>query len=94
MTALADTKTLIDEASALNLFRPHGAFEVHCSYCHARLNGQGDCSTCGLIGRSADELRRRAEANPDAVNALLSAAIQKRKAFKPAGGKADKNLER
>jgi len=94
MTAAADTQTLIDEATALNLFRPHGAFEVHCSYCHARLNGQGDCSTCGLIGRSDSELRRRGEANPDTVNNLLSGAIQKRKAYKPAGGKADKNLER
>ncbi len=90
----ADTQTLIDEAAALDLFRPHGAFEVHCGNCHARLNPQGDCGTCGLIGRSAVELSRRAEANPDAVSKLLSGAIDKRKHFKPAGGKADKNLER
>ncbi len=93
MTATADTQTLIDEATSLNLFRPQSAFEVHCGHCHARLNAQGDCSSCGLIGRPTGELRRRAQVNPDAVNKLLSGAIQKRKAYKPIGGKAGRGGE-
>jgi hypothetical protein len=83
-------ETLIAEANALDLFRPHGAFEVHCANCHARLDGMGDCATCGLIGRPQAELERRAQANPEAVKKLLSGAIAKRKAYKPVGGKAER----
>lgn len=86
-----DTATLIAEATTLGLFKPHGAFEVHCSHCHARLDGHGDCATCGLIGRPASELEKKAQTDPDGVNRLIAGAIQKRKAYKPVGGKADRN---
>ena len=79
------TAILIDEAKALDLFRPHGAFEVHCAHCHARLDGNGDCATCGLIGRPAAELERRAATDPERVNKLLSNAIAKRRGYTPAG---------
>ena len=85
---MSDLQTLIADATALDLFRPHGAFEVHCGHCHARLDGLGDCATCGLIGRRAAELEKRARTDPDAVKALLASAIAKRQAFKPVGGKA------
>lgn len=79
-----DVETLVAEAEALGLFQPHTAFEVHCANCHGRLNGRGDCDTCGLIGRSATETRRRASA--DAASAKwLAAAIAKRKAYRPSG---------
>jgi hypothetical protein len=84
----ADTAALIEEAKALELFRPHGAFEVHCANCHARLNGMGDCSTCGLIGRPAADLERRAQVDPEGVDRLLREAIAKRKGYRPVGGKA------
>jgi hypothetical protein len=80
-----DTRALIEEAEAMGLFQPHGAFEVHCSHCHARLDGRGDCATCGLIGRPAAELERRAQSDPEGIGKLLRAAIDKRKAFKPLG---------
>jgi hypothetical protein len=76
---------LIDQAKALDLFRPHGAFEVHCAHCHARLDGNGDCATCGLIGRPALELERRGTTDPERVEKLLSGAIAKRRAYTPAG---------
>ncbi len=81
---MADIAALIAEARALDLFRPHGAFEVHCGHCHARLDGNGDCATCGLIGRPAAELERRAASDPDRVMKLLSGAIAKRRAYTPA----------
>ncbi|HEX9269392.1 MAG TPA: hypothetical protein VF998_06085, partial [Candidatus Limnocylindria bacterium] len=71
---MATTEELIEEAKALDLFKPHGAFEVHCAHCHARLDGNGDCATCGLIGRPASELERRAKSDPERVNKLLSGA--------------------
>ena len=82
-----DPSTLIAEAQALGLFQPQGAFEVHCSHCHARLDSRGDCQTCGLIGRPAAELERRAETDPEGISKLLRAAIEKRKNFKPAGAR-------
>ncbi|MGH2499845.1 MAG: hypothetical protein ACRDF0_07135 [Candidatus Limnocylindria bacterium] len=85
-----ETRSLVDEAKALDLFQPQGAFEVHCSHCHARLDGMGDCATCGLIGRPAADLERRAETNAEAVTKLLTAAITKRKGYKPVGGKAER----
>ena len=79
------TAILIDEAKALDLFRPHGAFEVHCAHCRARLDGNGDCATCGLIGRPALELERRAATDPERVEKLLAGAIAKRRAYTPTG---------
>ena len=76
--------TTLEEARALGLFKPHGAFEVHCAHCHARLDGNGDCATCGLIGRPAAELERRAATDPDRVAKLLTTAIAKRRAYTPA----------
>jgi hypothetical protein len=81
---VADIAALITEGKGLDLFRPHGAFEVHCAHCHARLDGNGDCATCGLIGRPAAELERRAASDPDRVAKLLGGAIAKRRAYTPA----------
>ena len=80
-----ETSTLIGEADTLGLFKPHGAFEVHCSHCHARLNGMGDCDTCGLIGRPSDDLVKRADIDPEGVHSLLRRSISKRGAYKPSG---------
>jgi hypothetical protein len=81
---MAELAALVAEAKGLDLFRPHGAFEVHCAHCHARLDGNGDCATCGLIGRPAEELERRAATDPDRVTKLLSGAIAKRRGYAPA----------
>jgi len=81
---MTEIEELVAEAKGLDLFRPQGAFEVHCGYCHARLDGNGDCATCGLIGRPAGELERRAVTDPDRVAKLLSGAIAKRRAYAPA----------
>ena len=89
-----DARALIAEASSLNLFTPQGAFEVHCSYCHARLDGRGDCATCGLIGRPASELERRAQTDPEGTTKLLRTAIDKRRNFKPVGARGEKSQER
>jgi hypothetical protein len=91
---IVDPQTLIAEAQTLGLFQPHGAFEVHCSHCHARLDSRGDCATCGLIGRPAAELERRAQTDPEGTSKLLRAAIEKRKNFKPVGAKGEKSAER
>ena len=80
---MADVGTLIKEATGLDLFRPHGAFEVHCIHCHARLDGNGDCATCGLIGRPALELERRGATDPERVEKLLAGAIAKRRSYAP-----------
>jgi len=81
---IVDPRTLIAEAQALGLFQPHGAFEVHCSHCHARLDSRGDCATCVLIGQT----------DPDGTSNLLRAAIEKRKNFKPVGAREGKSPER
>lgn len=81
---MADLEALVAEAETLGLFRPHSAFEVHCANCHGRLDGRGDCPTCGLIGRSAEETRRRAETDAVGAEQRLTAAVAKRKAFRPA----------
>jgi hypothetical protein len=91
---MIDARELIAEAELLGLFQPHGAFEVHCSHCHARLDGRGDCATCGLIGRPASELERRAQSDPEGVGKLLRTAIEKRKNFKPVGTRGEKSQER
>jgi len=91
---MVDPKAFFAEAQAMGLFQPQGAFEVHCSHCHARLDGRGDCATCGLIGRPASELERRAQTDPEGTSKLLRAAIEKRKNFKPVGAKGEKSQER
>ena len=78
-------EALVAEAEALGLFKPHTAFEVHCANCHGRLNPRGDCDTCGLIGRSAAETRRRAGSDPTTAEKWLTASIAKRKAYRPSG---------
>ena len=88
-----DAATLIGEAEVMGLFKPQGAFEVHCSHCHARLDARGDCATCGLIGRPSSELQQRAQTDPEGTVKLLRTAIEKRKAFRPAGAK-EKSQER
>ena len=84
----SEIQALIAEAESLKLFTPHGAFEVHCSNCHTRLNGQGDCGNCGLIGRPASDLEARARVDPAGTEALLRTAIEKRKGYKPVRGRA------
>ncbi len=74
---------LMDEARSLGLFKTHGAFEVHCSNCHARLDPMGDCATCGLIGRPEAEITRRAQADAAGTEDLLRQQIAKRRAYKP-----------
>ena len=87
-----DAQQLLLDAEALDLFRPHPPFEVHCAHCHARLDGRGDCATCGLIGRAKSELEKRATVDPAGTIKLLAAAIEKRKAYRPAG--REKSAER
>ena len=89
---MPDAQTLLVEARGLGLFQPHAPFEVHCANCHARLDGRGDCATCGLIGRSEDEIAKRAQVDPAATAKLLSSAIERRKAYRPAG--REKSQER
>ena len=80
---------LMAEARAMELFRPHAAFEVHCSNCHTRLVGAGDCPSCGIIGRPEAEVAKRAASDPAGTEKLLRAQIALRRAFKPvkAGGR-------
>lgn len=80
---MADVGELMAEARSLDLFKPHGAFEVHCSNCHTRLSPMGDCPHCGLIGRPEAELERRAQADAAGVERTLREAIAKRRAYKP-----------
>lgn len=82
-----EARALFQEATGLGLFQRHGAFEVHCNNCHARLSPAGDCPTCGLIGRPAAEMERRAEGDPEGVARVLRGAIAKRQAYRPVGGK-------
>jgi hypothetical protein len=89
---MGDPQALMTEASAMGLFRPHAPFEVLCANCHARLDGRGDCVTCGLIGRAESEIAKRAQVDPAATTKLLATAIERRKAFKPAG--REKSAER
>ena len=87
-----DAQQLLLDAQALDLFHPHAPFEVHCEHCHARLDGHGDCATCGLIGRAKSELEKRATVDPAGTIKLLTAAIEHRKAYRPAG--REKSAER
>ena len=89
---MADAQTLLAEAASLGLFKPQAPFEVHCANCHARLDGRGDCATCGLVGRSEAEIAKRAQVDPAGTSKLLQSAIDRRRAFKPAG--REKSAER
>ena len=89
---MVDPQSLMTEARSLGLFKPHAPFEVHCANCHARLDGRGDCSTCGLIGRTENEIAKRAQVDPAATTKLLSTAIERRKSYRPAG--REKSQER
>lgn len=80
---MADLSSLLSEARTLGLFRPHGAFEVHCANCHTRLNPAGDCPSCGLIGRPENDLQARAKTDAMGVERTLREAIAKRRAYKP-----------
>ncbi len=84
----AETRTAMDEARSLGLFRPQGAFEVHCGNCQARLNTRGDCSSCGLIGRSEGEIARQLEADPAGTEKMLRTQIARRRAYRPVKGPA------
>ncbi len=87
-----DTQGLINEARMMGLFKPHAPFEVHCANCAGRLDGQGDCPTCGLIGRAESELAKRAQVDPAGTTKVLQTAIARRKAYRPAG--REKSQER
>jgi hypothetical protein len=80
---MADVSELMEEARSLELFKPHGAFEVHCANCHTRLDPMGDCPHCGLIGRPEAEVERRSKADPAGAERTLREAIAKRRAYKP-----------
>lgn len=80
---MADIGALMEEARSLGLFKPHGAFEVHCANCHTRLGPAGDCPSCGLIGRTEAEVDRRAKADPAGGERMLREAIAKRRAYRP-----------
>ena len=82
---MADAQALLAEARTMALFHAQAPFEVHCAHCHARLDGRGDCATCGLIGRSESEFAKRAQIDPSGTAKLLEAAIERRKAYRPAG---------
>ncbi len=89
---MTDAQTLLGEAKTLGLFKPHPPFEVHCANCHARLDGRGDCATCGLIGRSESEMAKRAQVDPAGTAKVLELQVNRRKSFKPAG--REKSQER
>ena len=89
---MVDAQTLLVEARGMGLFKPHAPFEVHCANCQGRLDGRGDCATCGLIGRSESEIAKRAQVDPAGTSKLLASAIERRKAFRPAG--REKSQER
>jgi hypothetical protein len=73
----------MEEARTLGLFKPHAAFEVHCSNCHSRLDPSGDCANCGLIGRQTADIEKRVQTDPATVERLLQTQIAKRRAYRP-----------
>ncbi len=89
---MVDTQGLMSEARTMGLFRPHAPFEVHCANCAGRLDSQGDCPTCGIIGRGESELAKRAQVDPAGTTKVLEKAIARRKAYRPAG--REKSQER
>ena len=93
MATATDIGPLLAEAKTMGLVRPHPAHDVHCENCAGRLDGKGDCPTCGVIGRSEGELAQRAKTDPDGIAKVLTTAIARRKAYKPLGREA-KSQER
>ncbi|HZP97139.1 MAG TPA: hypothetical protein VFC31_12525 [Candidatus Limnocylindria bacterium] len=89
---MVDTQGLVVEARTMGLFKQHAPFEVHCANCAGRLDGRGDCPTCGLIGRAEGEIAKRAQVDPAGTSKLLQTAIARRKAYRPAG--REKSAER
>ena len=89
---MVDAQALLTEARTMGLFKPQAPFEVHCANCHGRLDGKGDCPTCGLIGRGEAEMAKRAQVDPAGTSKLLASAIEKRKAYRPSG--REKSAER
>lgn len=83
---VAQTGSVIEEAKALGLFRPQSAFEVHCSSCHSRLDPQGDCRNCGLIGRPVEEIEKRMATDPSGTEKRVREAIARRRSYKPLKG--------
>ena len=80
---MADIGSLMDEARSLGLFKAHAPFEVHCSNCHVRLDPQGDCPSCGIIGRPEPEIAKRAATDSAGAEKLLRTQIARRRAYKP-----------
>lgn len=80
---MGDLQALIDEARGLGLFRAHAPFEVHCGSCHMRLDPQGDCPTCGIIGRTEADVAKRAHGDAASAEKLLRTQIARRRAYKP-----------
>ena len=90
---MIDAQQLLTEARGMGLFKPHAPFEVHCANCQGRLDGRGDCPTCGLIGRGEGEIAKRAQVDPAGTSKLLAGAIARRKAYRPPG-RAEKSQDR
>ncbi len=90
---MVDTQGLASEARTMGLFKPHAPFEVHCEHCAGRLDGRGDCPTCGLIGRPESEITKRLQLDPAGTSKLLAQQIARRKAYRPSGREA-KSTER
>lgn len=82
---MVDTQSLVADARTMGLFKAHAPFEVHCEHCAGRLDGHGDCPTCGMIGRPETEIAKRAEVDPAGTAKLLEKQIARRKAYRPAG---------
>lgn len=90
---MVDTAGLMSEARTMGLFKAHAPFEVHCEHCAGRLDGHGDCATCGLIGRAESEIAKRQQVDPAGTTKLLEKQIARRKGYRPAGREA-KSQER
>ena len=80
---MGDLQALIDEARTMGLFRAHAPFEVHCSNCHMRLDPQGDCPSCGVIGRPEADIVKRGASDATSTEKLLRAQIARRRAYRP-----------
>ena len=92
MATATDIGPLLAEAKTMGLVRPHPAHDVHCDHCAGRLDGKGDCPTCGVVGRSEAQLMERAKDDPEGIAKVLTTAIARRKGYKPLG--REKSQER
>lgn len=77
---MADLDALMAEAHSLDIVGHVSATEVHCPSCHARLRAFGECASCGVVGRSEEEIRRM---EPKSAQTLLERSVARRKAYKP-----------